>query len=104
MDKKIETIVLRHFGNERGKTVLEKANSIYSDLLPLADNESKDRKKNLVDGIYPFVAIYKVLLQEKMSQDEAMEHMFAIMKINTIEGNRKMYQTLGKLPFFLFNL
>ena len=100
MDKKIETIVLRHFGNERGKTVLEKANSVYSNLIPLADNESKDRKKNLVNGIYPFVAIYKVLLQEKMSQDEAMEHMFAIMKINTMEGNRKMYQTLGKLPFF----
>ena len=100
MDKNLETIVNRHFGSERGKPILEKANSVYLDLIPLANDESKDRKKNLVDGIYPFVAIYKVLLQENMSQDEAMEHMFAIMKIKTMEGNRKMYHTLGKLPFF----
>ena len=102
MDKKIEKIVIRHFESDKGITILKKANSIYSDLIPLANDEPKDRKKNLVNGIYPFVAIYKVLLEEKMSQDEAMEHMFAIMKIKTMEGNRKTYQMLGKLPFFFY--
>ena len=63
MDKNLETIVNRHFGSERGNPILEKANSVYLDLIPLANDESKDRKKNLVDGIYPFVAIYLNLRQ-----------------------------------------
>ena len=63
MDKNLETIVNRHFGSERGNPILEKANAVYLDLIPLAKDESKDRKKNLVDGIYPFVAIYLNLRQ-----------------------------------------
>ena len=98
--QKIKKLLLRHFGNEDGEEIFQKAEAAYEKLLPLAAGESEGRKKNLVEGIYPFAAVYEVLLQKGMAREEAMEHMFAVMKIRTMEGNRKFYHTLGKLPFF----
>lgn len=96
----LKKIMIQHFGKEKAEILFQKAEKEYNELLPLADNESKSRKKNLVQGIYPFAALYRVLLSENMSRDEAMNHMFAIMKVHTLAGNRKNYERMGKLPFF----
>ena len=92
--------MIQHFGEEKAEVLWQKAEQEYRSLLPLAEQESKARKKNLVHGIYPFAALYRVLLSENMSREEAMEHMFAIMKMHTLNGNRKNYERMGKLPFF----
>lgn len=92
--------MIQHFGEEKAEALWQKAEKEYEQLLPLAEKESKSRKKNLTQGIYPFAALYRVLLGENMSREEAMEHMYAIMKTHTLSGNRKNYERMGKLPFF----
>ena len=92
--------LIEQFGAERAEALLTKVEAEYQALLPLAEHESKSRKKNLINGIYPFAAVYRVLRRENMGQDEAMEAMFAIMKRHTLAGNRKNYERMGKLPFF----
>ena len=96
----LKKILVQYFGNEKAETIWAQAEKEYQALLPLAEAETKGRKKNLVNGIYPFAAIYRVLLGSGLTQEQAMEHMFAIMKINTLNGNRKNYEKMGKLPFF----
>ena len=92
--------LMEQFGAERGEALWQKAEAEYQTLLPLAAHESKIRKKNLINGIYPFAAVYRVLRRENMGQDEAMDAMLAIMKRHTLAGNRKNYERMGKLPFF----
>lgn len=100
MPKRLKKILSRHFGREQGEKIWQKAGDNYGTLCILAEGESESRKKNLIDGIYPFAAIYEVLLGSGMEKDKAMEHMFAIMKMQTMAGNRRFYQVLGKFPFF----
>ena len=92
--------MIQHFGKEKALLLWTKAVKEYGLLLPLAADETSSRKKNLVKGIYPFVAIYRVLLNENMSRELAMEYMFSIMREHTLSGNRKNYERMGKLPFF----
>ena len=96
----LKKFMVQHFGEEKAEILWQKAQGEYEQLLPLAENESKSRKKNLIQGIYPFAALYRVLLRENMTREEAMEHMFSIMKLHTLSGNRKNYERMGKLPFF----
>ena len=100
MPEFLKKSLMEWFGAERGEALWQKAEAEYQTLLPLAEHESKSRKKNLVNGIYPFAAVYRVLLSENMSREDAMECMFAIMKQHTLAGNRKNYERMGKLPFF----
>ena len=100
MPEFLKKIMQHHFGEEKAALLWEKAEKKYAELVPLADHETKGRKKNLVNGIYPYAAVYSVLLGEGMSRDEAMEHMFAVMKEHTLSDSRKNYETMGKLPFF----
>ena len=100
MPEFLKTIMTHRFGEEKTNALWKKVEGEYEALVPLADHETKGRKKNLVEGIYPYVAVYKILLREKMSREEAMEHMFAIMKEHTLGTNRKNYEKMGKLPFF----
>ena len=96
----LKKIMIQHFGEEKAQALWQKAEREYKQLLPLADQESKSRKKNLIHGIYPFAALYRALLSENMGREEAMEHMLAMMKMHTLAGNRKNYERMGKLPFF----
>lgn len=100
MPEFLQKILKDHFGEERSKVLWEKIEKEYEHLVPLANGETKGRKKNLVNGIYPFAAVYGVLLKEGMSREEAMKHMFAIMKVHTLKDSRKNYEKMGKLPFF----
>ena len=96
----LRKLLTQHFGKEKGELLFRKAEKEYVNLLPLAEKESKARKKNLVDGIYPFAAVYEALLSEDIPRDEAMEYMYSIMRQHTLSGNRKNYERMGKLPFF----
>lgn len=100
MLKVLLPILVDRFGEEQGTALRDAAQVKYDQLKPLAEHESPGRKSNLVNGIYPFVAIYRTLLEGGLTQDEAMEHMFAIMETRTRQGMRKTYEKMGKLPFF----
>ena len=99
MAQSLEKLLSAHFGDEWAR-LQPKIKAEYDALLPLAGGETKGRKKNLVEGIYPFAAIYRVLRAEGEPQDAAMQEMFAIMEQRTRTGMRKTYETMGKLPFF----
>lgn len=96
----LKKAMIIYFGKDWALSLWKKTQSAYEELLPLAEGESDSRQKNLKNSIYPFAALYRVLLAEGMEKDIAMEHMEAVMNIYTTNGNRKTYVLLGKLPFF----
>ena len=96
----LQPILVQRFGEKNGMALREAAQVKYDQLKPLAKKETPGRKSNLVNGIYPFVAIYQTLLEGGLTQDQAMEHMYAIMEARTRQGMRKTYEKMGKLPFF----
>lgn len=100
MPEFLKRLIKEHFNGEESEFLLQESDKEYRALLPLADNETRSRRKNLVKGIYPFVALYHALLSENKSRDEAMKLMFEVMKAHTLSGNRRNYERLGKLPFF----
>ena len=100
MITKLLDILKLHFGDEIGQQIYDQACNNYEALKPMADGESKDRQKNMLTTIFPFIAIYKVLLNDGMSKEEAMNHMFEITEVYTRSGMRKTYEKAGKLPFF----
>ena len=100
MIEKLLEILKLHFGDDHGQKIYDQACSNYNELKPMADGESKDRQKNMLITIFPFIAIYRVLLSEGMTKDEAMKHMYEITEVYTRNGMRKTYEMAGKLPFF----
>lgn len=102
MPEELKKLLEKRFDLKQAEVYWKRARWEYEQLLPLAEGESKGRKKNLVEGIYPFVAIYRVLLADGMSQTAAMSHMYAMMEFHTKNGMRKTYETMGKLPIFFW--
>ena len=99
--KKLLPILTDRFGEAEAIRIWQKALAEYESLLPMAQGQPKDRKKNMEESIFPFAAIYRVLLGGGgMDRDTAMDHMYAIMEAFTRGGMRKTYETAGKLPFF----
>ena len=100
MNTKILNILKLHFGVTQGQEIYDQACTYYEKLKPMTEGESKDRQKNMLTNIFPFIAIYKILLRHDMTKYEAMNHMFKITEIYTRTRMRKTYEKAGKLPFF----
>lgn len=100
MITKLLDILKLHFGDDLGQRIYDQACSNYEELKPMADKESKDRQKNMLTTIFPFIAIYRMLLNDGMSKEETMNHMYEITEVYTHTGMRKTYEKAVKLPFF----
>ena len=91
--------LISRYGKAEGEKFFAEAQRRYQKLLPLAVRESEGRRKNLLNSVYPFAALYEILL-EHMDRQQAFDEISAIMEDYTRRGNRRFYETLGKLPFF----
>ena len=96
MIEKLLDILKLHFGDDQGKRIYDEACSNYEVLKPMVDGESKDRQKNMLKTIFPFIAIYRVLLNDGMNKEDAMNHMYEITEVYTRNGMRKTYEMAGK--------
>lgn len=96
--KKLFKIVQNYFGEEKAKEVWRNAIEEYDALVPHSLNESKGRQNNLVNIIYPMIALYKAMQENNLSKEEALKSMFDIMREKTTNGIRKTYTFFGKTP------
>lgn len=99
MIKYMEEYINDNFKEVEAKEILLKADNILSNLEKHCMDESKSRRKNLFNSIYPCVALYEAL-QSKLSKQKSFQHMDKMIFNHTNNSSKKVYKTMGKLPFF----
>ena len=82
------------------EAVWSKAEEIYQELLPGANNEPKDRQRNMVNYIFPYIALYRAMLDQGYVEEEAYHILYTMSENYARNTMRKMYVKAGRLPFF----
>ena len=96
--KKLQKIVENYFGETRSYDIWNDALDEYDALIPHSYGESKGRTDNLVNNIYPMIALYRAIQKNNVDKEEALKSMFDIMREKTTNGIRKQYKFFGKTP------
>ncbi|MCT4563683.1 MAG: L-2-amino-thiazoline-4-carboxylic acid hydrolase [Maledivibacter sp.] len=99
MVKYMENYIINNFDEKIAKFICENTDDQLTKLKENCMEESKNRRGNLFKSIFPAIALYRVL-QIQMSREEAFEHMKKMISDNTKKNSRKVYERMGKLPFF----
>ena len=67
----------------------------------MVDGESKDRQKNMLTTIFPFITIYRVLLNDEMNKEDAMNICLRLVKsIQQMECVKYMRWLVSFRSFF----
>ena len=101
MDKYMETYINNNFDNNIAESIINKANDELYDLKKNCMEKSKNRIKYLLTSIYPAISLYHSL-QMHVSKEKALAHMGIMISDNTKKTARKIYEFMGKIPFFFF--
>ena len=72
------------------------AEKIYQELLPDAENEAKDRKRNMVSYIFPYIALYRSMIDNGYDKEEAYRILYHTSENFARNTMRKMYERAGK--------
>ncbi|QOR35202.1 L-2-amino-thiazoline-4-carboxylic acid hydrolase [Clostridium sp. 'deep sea'] len=99
MLKYMENYINKSFDNKNAESIISKANYELYDLKKNCIEISKNRIKYLTTSIYPAISLYYAL-QKHMSKEEAFAHMEIMISDNTKKTARKIYEFMGRLPFF----
>lgn len=95
----MENYINNNFDKQITESICKKADDKLTELKENCMEKSKNRRNNLFKSIFPTIAIYHAL-QMQVSKEEAFEHMRKMISDNTKKTARKMYERMGKLPFF----
>lgn len=98
MEKKLQKLVINYFGESKAYDIWNDALEEYDALVPHALGESEGRTKNLLNNIYPMIALYRAIEENNITKDESLKSMFDIMREKTEKGIRKQYKAMGKTP------
>ena len=98
--KKLLPIITEMFGPKKANEIQSRASYTFEQLRCIANGETKSRKKNILENILPFIALYRALQDCGLSQRAALETMYSVTDQYTRNGMRKTYEKAGKLPFF----
>ncbi|WP_041444843.1 L-2-amino-thiazoline-4-carboxylic acid hydrolase [Syntrophobotulus glycolicus] len=106
MKKFIKTYLIDEFGKREGESLDEKAEQKLAQLNNNAPGKSKTQQRYLMGSIFPVISVYQTFQQSGMTKEKAIIHMEKMIGENTRNHTRKMWEMLGKLPFFfsLFKL
>ncbi|MBD5492723.1 MAG: L-2-amino-thiazoline-4-carboxylic acid hydrolase [Lachnospiraceae bacterium] len=95
----LENDCIQQFGNEKGITIFQRAETIYQDLLHKADYRKSDAIQNhLQFKMFPTMAYYKALRAEGISQEKALEYVKKETHKAASVQKEKMSK-LGNMPF-----
>lgn len=100
MKKYIENYLVNEFGNTAGVKIYKDALNQLDKLNNNAEYKSNNQKKYLENSIFPAIVVYRALQHAGLSKEAAYDHMKKMIGDNTKNSTRKMWTTLGKLPFF----
>ena len=100
--RQINAFLVNLFGNSRGDMLFRQQEELLDTLIRNTENKTKDQMKTLTQTILPRIALYKVLNQSGLSQEDVYRHMRNYML--DIVGTEKhlsmvTYGGLKKLDF-----
>lgn len=73
--KQIKAFLLEEFGKNKGDALFAGQEEMLGTLIKGIENKSKNQIKTLVQTIYPRIALYKILLKNGFSEEDAYECM-----------------------------
>lgn len=93
---------LNNFGEEKGKDIFEKVESLYNELCSKADSLNSEKiKYHQTECIFPVMAYYKALLSVGYAKDEALSF---VRKYSSKKANirKTEFEKIKKVPFTYF--
>ena len=73
--RQINAFLVNLFGNSRGDMLFRQQEELLDTLIRNTENKTKDQMKTLTQTILPRIALYKVLNQSGLSQEDVYRHM-----------------------------
>ena len=98
--KQIRAFLIEEFGADRARALSEKQENILYALIENAKEWSKSRKASLTHTILPCIALYRVLLEECTSKEEAYVRMRKYMLEKVAAGTHKSMVRMEAMPGF----
>ena len=89
----------KKFGEERGNELWEKQQKKYDELLAAATPKSKQKQKVFEEMLLPRIAMYKTLLEEGFSREDALKFMEDHVVEWCAPDLKKKYEGMDRLPF-----
>ncbi len=83
--KQIKGFLTEEFGADNGKALFDKQELKLNELIKSTKNKSDNQMKTLIQTILPRIALYKVMLKDEFSEEDAYQHMrkYMIDKVAT---------------------
>ena len=73
--RQIKAFLVNLFGKSRGDMLFRQQEELLDILIRNTENKTKDQMKTLTQTILPRIALYKVLNQSGLSQEDVYRHM-----------------------------
>ena len=73
--RQIKAFLVNLFGKSRGDMLFRQQEELLDTLIRNTENKTKDQMKTLTQTILPRIALYKVLNQSGLSQEDVYRHM-----------------------------
>ena len=101
--RQIKAFLVNLFGKSRGDMLFRQQEELLDILIRNTENKTKDQMKTLTQTILPRIALYKVLNQSGLSQEDVYRHMRNYMlDIVGTEKHLSMVKMNGCRDFIFF--
>ena len=73
--KQVKAFLTEEFGEDRGCALFDEQEKMLNTLISNTENKSKNQMKTLIQVILPSIALYKVLAQAELSEEDVYAYM-----------------------------
>lgn len=101
--RQIKAFLVNLFGKSRGDMLFRQQEELLDTLIRNTENKTKDQMKTLTQTILPRIALYKVLNQSGLSQEDVYRHMRNYM-LDIVGTEKHLSMVKGTGAGILFSL
>lgn len=98
--KQIKAFLVEKFGTDRGGALLDGQEETLRALIENAGNKSKNQMKTLVQTFFPRIALYKILLKDSFSKENAYAYMRIYMLDKVAAKKHLAMEKMESIPGF----
>ena len=98
----IKEFLNEEFGVDKGQEVFNKQEMILAEIIKNIKDKSENQRKTLIQTILPRIALYKVMLQDGLSNEEVYQHMQKYMMDIVAKQKHLSMVKMEKVPCFYF--
>ena len=98
--KQIESFLIEEFGEEKGKKLFDKQEVKLNEIIQNIKNKSKNQRKTLIQTILPRIALYKTMVEDKLSEENVYNHMQKYMIDIVAKQKHLSMVKMEKIPCF----